>query len=74
MPVYVNVDSIDDSFVNDKLKNNDIFFTEDLGYRIDQIQKVELINWSIIPLEEDIYKYVIKSNSFYKDNIVRNTV
>lgn len=74
MPVYVNVDSIDDSFVNDKLKNNDIFFTEDLGYSIDQIQKVELINWSITPLEEDIYKYVIKSNSFYKDNIVRNTV
>lgn len=74
MPVYVNVDSIDDSFVNDKLKNNDIFFTEDLGYSINQIQKVELINWSITPLEEDIYKYVIKSNSFYKDNIVRNTV
>lgn len=74
MPVYVNVDSIDDSFVNDKLKNNDIFFTEDLGYSIDQIQKVELINWSIIPLEEDIYKYVIKSNSFYKDDRVRNTV
>lgn len=43
MPVYVNVDSIDDSFVNDKLKNNDIFFTEDLGYSIDQIQKVDLL-------------------------------
>lgn len=74
MPVYVNVDSIDDSFVNDELKNNDIFFTEDLGYSIDQIQKVELISWSITPLEGDIYKYVIKSNSFYKDNVVRNTV
>lgn len=73
-PLYISADSIDDPFVNNNLGNNDIFFTVDLGYSVTNIKKIELIDWSITPNENDPYKYVIKSTSFYNDNVVTNTL